>query len=47
LVLVAGIANAIATFFGHRVGAIAMQNTEIEVLLGRQMPHTGDEGVLK
>jgi hypothetical protein len=44
---VAGIANAIATFFRHRVGAIAMQDIEIKVAVGRQMPHAGDERLIK
>src|SRR5271155_4510177 len=35
--------NAIAAFFRHRVGAIAMQDIEIEMIVGRQMPHAGDE----
>jgi len=47
LVLVAGVANAIATFFGYRVGTITMQNAQIELLMVGQMPHTGDEGVLE
>ena len=28
-------------FLGHGVGPTAMEDTEVEVLLGRQMPHTG------
>jgi hypothetical protein len=44
---VAGIANAIAAFFRHRVGAIAMEDIEIEVTVGRQMPHAGDERLVK
>ena len=47
LMFVAGIADAIPAFFGHRVGAIAMQHAEIELVVVRQMPHTGDEGMLK
>ena len=43
LVFVAGIANTIAALFGYRVGAIAVQNVEIEVAVRRQMPHTGDK----
>ena len=45
--LIARIANAIAAFFGYRVGAIAMQDVKIESVMIRQMPHTGNEGVLK
>jgi hypothetical protein len=44
---VAGIANAIAAFFGHRVGAVAMQDTEITVAVGRQMLHAGDKRLIK
>ena len=44
---VAGVANAITAFFGHRVGAVAMQNAQIELLMVSQMLHTGDEGVLQ
>jgi hypothetical protein len=33
---VAGIANTVATFFRRRVGAIAMQDIEIKVAVGRQ-----------
>jgi hypothetical protein len=47
LVFVAGIADAIPAFFGHRVGAISMQNAEIELVVICQMSHTGDEGMLK
>ena len=47
LVLVAGIANAITAFFGHRIGAIAMQDAEIELVVVREMLHTGDKGVLE
>ena len=47
LMFVAGIAKTVPTFFGHRVGAIAMQHAEIEVVVLRQMRHTGDEGLLK
>ena len=43
---VAGIADAIATLFGNRVGAIAMQDVEIKLLMLRQMPHAGDERLL-
>jgi hypothetical protein len=35
LVFVARVANAVATLFGHRVGAIAMQNAEIELVVRR------------
>src|SRR5208283_1294364 len=47
LVFVAGIADPIAAFLGHGVGAIAMQDTEIEVVVRRQMPHTGDKCLFK
>src|ERR1700761_1668707 len=43
LMFVAGIADAIAALFGNRVGAIAMQDVEIKLVMLRQMPHTGDE----
>ena len=44
---VAGIADPIATFLGHGVGAIAMKDPEIEVVVRRQMPHTGDKCLFK
>ena len=44
---VAGIADAIAALFGDGVGAIAMQNVEIKVVLLRQMPHAGDERLVE
>ena len=44
---VSGIADPIAAFLGHGVGAIAMQDTEIEVVVRRQMPHTGDKCLFK
>src|SRR5580692_6565221 len=47
LMFVAGKANAIAAFLRHRVGAIAMQDIEIEVAVRRQMPHAGDERLIK
>jgi hypothetical protein len=47
LVFVAGIADAVPAFFGDGVGAIAMQDAEIELVVLCQMPHTGDEGMLK
>src|SRR5271166_2850964 len=47
LVFVAGIADPIAAFLGHGVGAIAMQDTEVEVVVRRQMPHTGDKCLFK
>ncbi len=47
LVFVARIAKTVPAFFGHRVGAIAMQDAEVEVVLVREMAHTGDERVLK
>ena len=43
LMFVAGIADAIAAFFGDGIGAIAMQDAEIKVVLLRQMPYAGDE----
>src|SRR5277367_1850310 len=43
LMFVAGIADAIAALFGDGIGAIAMQDFEIKVVLLRQMPHAGDE----
>ena len=33
--------DAIPPFFGHGVGPVAMEHAQIEVLLGREMPHTG------
>src|SRR5208337_4791367 len=47
LVFVPGIADPIAAFLGHGVGAIAMQDTEIEVVMRRQMPYTGDKCLFK
>ena len=47
LVFVAGIADAITAFLGDGVGAIAMQDAEIEVVLLRQMPHAGDECLIE
>jgi hypothetical protein len=44
---VARISNAIATFFGHGVGAIAMQNAEIKRVVRRQMLHPGNDGMLQ
>src|SRR5580692_2756115 len=43
LMFVAGIADAIAALFGHRVGAIAMQDVEIKLVMLRQMPRAGDD----
>ena len=43
LVFVAGIADAIPALFGHGVGAIAMQEAEIELVVIREMSHTGDK----
>src|SRR5271166_6169305 len=37
LMFVAGIADAIAALFGNRVGAIAMQDVEIKLVMLRQM----------
>lgn len=45
LMFIAGVANTITAFFGHRVGAVAMQNAQIELLVMGQMPHTGDESM--
>ena len=39
--------SAIPAFFGHRIGAIAMQDAEIELMVVREMLHTGDKGVLE
>jgi hypothetical protein len=47
LMLVAGMADAIATFLRDGVGAIAMKNAEIEMVLLRQMPHAGDECLIE
>src|ERR1700733_6342676 len=47
LMFVAGIADAIAALFGNRVGAIAMQDVEIKLVMLRQMPHAGDERLLE
>src|SRR5580692_8550619 len=47
LMFVAGIADAIAALFGNRVGAIAMQDVEIKLVMPRQMPHAGDERLLE
>ena len=44
---VAGIADAISAFFGNRVGAIAMQDREIKMVLLREMPHAGDERLVE
>jgi ABC-type branched-subunit amino acid transport system ATPase component len=46
-VFVTGIANAVAAFLRYRVGTIAMQDTEIEVAMHRQMPHTGNKRLFK
>src|SRR5271166_1102617 len=46
LMFVAGVADAIATFLRDGVGAIAMKDAEIEVVLLRQMPDAGDEGLI-
>src|SRR5271157_4121899 len=47
LVFVAGIADAISPFLRDGVGAIAMQNAEIEVVLLCQMPDAGDECLIE
>ena len=47
LMFVAGIADAIATFLRDGVGAIAMKDAEIEVMMLRQMSHTGDECLIE
>ncbi len=47
LMFVAGIADAIAAFFGNGVGAIAVQDVEIKLAMLRQMPHAGDERLLE
>src|ERR1700689_5949971 len=38
---VAGITDAIAALFGNRVGAIAMKDAEIKLVMLCQMPHAG------
>jgi hypothetical protein len=35
LMFVIRVANAVAAFFGYRVGAITMQNAEIELVVRR------------
>jgi hypothetical protein len=40
-------ADTIAAFLGDGVGAIAMKDAEVEVVLLRQMPHAGDEGLIE
>src|SRR3981189_1990103 len=47
LMFVAGIADAIAALFGNRVGAIAMQDAEIKLVMLCQMPHACDERLLE
>src|SRR5271165_6292012 len=47
LMFVAGIADAVSTFLRDGVGAIAMKDAEIEVVLLRQMPHAGDECLIE
>jgi hypothetical protein len=47
LVFVAGIADAVPAFFGDGVGASAMQDAAIELVVRCPMPHPGDEGLLK
>src|SRR5664279_3982602 len=47
LMFVAGIADAIAALLGNRVGAIAMQDAEIKLVMLCQMPHAGDERLLE
>ena len=44
---VAGVADAVAAFLGDGVGAIAVQDAEIKVVLLRQMPHGGDDGLIE
>ena len=36
-----------SALFGNRVGAVAMQDTEIKLLMLCQMPHAGDERLLE
>jgi hypothetical protein len=36
-----------AAFLDDGVGAIAMKDAEVEVVLLRQMPHAGDEGLIE
>jgi hypothetical protein len=40
LVLYPRVPNSITPLFGHGVGPVAMEHAKIEVLLGREMPHT-------
>jgi hypothetical protein len=47
LVFVPEIANTATLFFGHSVGAIAMEDAQIELVVLQQMPHIGDECMLK
>jgi len=47
LVFVAAIADAVPAFLRDGVGAIAMQDAEIEVILLRQMPYAGDERLIE
>ena len=39
--------NPIPSSFSHGIGPVAMQHAEIELLLGREMPHTGHKRLLK
>ena len=44
LMFMTRVADAIAAFFGHRIGPIAMEDAQIEVVVLRQMPHARDKG---
>jgi hypothetical protein len=46
-VFVARVANAITTFFGHRIGAVTVQHAQIELLMIGEMLDAGDEGVFE
>src|SRR3954451_16815699 len=41
------VADAVAAFLGDGVGAIAVQDAEIEAILLRQISHAGDEGLIE
>ena len=47
LMFVAGMADAVAALLGDGVGAIAMQDVEIKLVMLRQVPHAGDERLLE
>src|SRR3954465_15863637 len=47
LMFVAGIADPITALFGNRVGAVAMQDGEVKMVLLPEMPHAGDERLVE